>query len=46
MKKKVLVFRLSYMYMDVFIVIDKILRGGGGKEVVSEVRKGVRVDRV
>lgn len=45
MKKKVLVFRLSYMYFDVFIVIDRIL-GGGGKEVVCEFRKGVWVDRV
>lgn len=36
------------MYLDAFIVIDRILGekgGGGGKEVVCEVRKGARVDR-
>lgn len=48
MKKKALVLRLSYMYLDAFIVIDRILGegwGGGGKEVVCEVRKGAWVDR-
>lgn len=44
MKKKALVLRLSYMYLDAFIVIDRIL-GGGGKEVVCEFRKGAWVDR-
>lgn len=45
MKKKALVLRLSYMYLYAFIVIDRILGGGGGKEVVCEVRKGAWVDR-
>lgn len=46
MKKKALVLRLSYMYLDAFIVIDRILgEGWGGKEVVCEVRKGAWMDR-
>lgn len=46
MKQKALVLRLSYMYLDAFIVIDRILgEGWGGKEVVCEVRKGAWVDR-
>lgn len=47
MKKKALVLRLSYMYLDAFIVIDRILgeEGGGVKEVVCEVRKGAWMDR-